>query len=360
MGQKVHPYGFRLGVIRQSKARWFATGREYTQWLVEDLKIRRLIRSLHRNAGISDIVIDRTRDSVTVTVVTAKPGVVIGPGGREVNALRQRLERLTGKRTRVNVEEAPEPDVNAQLVAENIARQIERRVSHRWAMRQAIDRAMRQGAKGIRIKVSGRLGGSEIARSESMGPVGRVPLATLRADIDYGLDVAHTTYGPIGVKVWIYRGDVLPAKRVIPEEEEAERLEAEIAAAQRALHGEEAAPAAAPRAEAVPAAAPEAEAAPAAEQPAEEEEAAVAPPPEPVVIELPQPEDVSLVEELMEVEEPVVAQVEAAEPPTEEQAEEAEGEAEAPEEDTTQAEAAEPELEAEDEAEEEADDDANA
>ncbi len=311
MGQKVHPYGFRLGIIRQPKARWFATGRKYTEWLVEDLQIRRLIRQTHRNAAISDIIIDRTRDSVTVTIVTAKPGVVIGRGGRDVDALRQRLEQLTGKRTRVNVEEAQEPDLNAQLIAENIARQIERRVSHRWAMRQAIDRAIKQGAKGIRIKVSGRLGGVEIARSETMGPVGRVPLSTLRADIDYGLDVAHTTYGPIGVKVWVYRGDILPAKKREPEEEAMAEFEREIEEAQRQLHGEEER---AVEVERVPAGAAETQPEEAAEEKAaaEEEKApeTVAPKPEPVAFETAGPDEAPLVQELMEEAEPVIAEVE--------------------------------------------------
>lgn len=295
MGQKVHPYGFRLGIIRQSKARWFASGHDYRRWLVEDLEIRRLIRRTHRNAGISDITIDRGRDSITVTVVTAKPGVVIGRGGRDVDALRQRLERETSKRIRVNVEEAPEPDVNAQLVAENIARQMERRVSHRWAMRQSIERAMRQGAKGIRIKVAGRLNGADIARTESMGPVGRVPLQTLRADIDYGIETAHTTYGPIGVKVWIYRGDVLPARRVRTEEEDAEQLEAEIAAAQRELHGDQGKQAEAPTV------------APPAAAPVEEAPATVAPAPEPIVLEPLAPEEPSVAEELVGLDEPVAA-----------------------------------------------------
>ncbi|MCD6351772.1 MAG: 30S ribosomal protein S3 [Armatimonadetes bacterium] len=342
MGQKVHPYGFRLGIICQPKARWFATGREYSQWLVEDLKIRRYIRQMHRNAGISEIIIDRSRDTVTITIKTAKPGVVIGRGGRDVDALRQYLERMTGKRTRVNVEEAPEPDINAQLVAESIARQIERRVSHRWAMRQAIERAMRQGAKGIRIKVAGRLNGADIARTEAMGPVGRVPLQTLRADIDYGIDTAHTTYGPIGVRVWIYHGDILPQRRV-REEEEAEALEAEIAAAQAELHGEPEAAAAAP-APAAPEAAPAAEAAPekapaeepaAAEQPAEAEaagaaeaaEAATAP--QPIVIETPEPETPALVEELMDVDEPVAAEIEQEEGEASEAGEEADENADA-------------------------------
>lgn len=305
MGQKVHPYGFRLGIIRQPRGRWFAVGRRYTEWLVEDLKLRRELREAHRNAAISDVIIDRSPDSVTVTIVTAKPGVIIGRGGRDVEALRERLEKRFGKRTRVNVEEARDPDLDAQLVANSIASQIERRVSHRWAMRQALERAMRLGAKGCRIKVSGRLGGVEIARTESIGPVGRVPLSTLRADIDYGLDVAHTTYGPIGVKVWIYRGDVLPARRVRYEEEAEAELAAEIAEAQRQLHGDEA----------VPAAAAERPVAPAATEPPRgaEPPAHVAPPPQPVVFET-APEE-SLVADLMD-EEPLAAAIEAAEEPT--------------------------------------------
>ncbi len=313
MGQKVHPYGFRLGIIRQSKARWFAAGREYRNWLVEDLKLRRYIRQVHRNAGISDIVVDRSRDTLTVTIVTAKPGVVIGRGGRDVDYLRQHIERMTGaKRARVNVEEAPEPDVNAQLVAENIARQIERRVSHRWAMRQSMERAMRQGAKGIRIKIAGRLGGAEIARTEAMGPVGRVPLQTLRADIDYGIDTAHTSYGPIGVRVWIYRGEILPARRVRPEEEDAEKLEAEITAAQRELHGEEA-----QQMGPVEAIAPEVPTDAVVEAPH-----TVAPRPEPVI--MPEPSEPSLVEDLMGVDEPMAAEIaeeEAEEPQAGEEAE---------------------------------------
>jgi small subunit ribosomal protein S3 len=308
MGQKVHPYGYRLGIIRQPKARWFSLGRTYRQWLVEDLRIRNLVRRLYSNAGISDIIIDRTMDTLSVTIFTAKPGVVIGRGGRDVDLLRQRLEQMTGKRSRVNVEEASEPDLNAQLIAENIARQIERRVSHRWAMRQAMERALRQGAKGIKIKVSGRLGGVEIARSESMGPVGRLPLSTLRADIDYGLDVAHTTYGPIGVKVWVYRGEVLPPRRLRPPEEELEELEAEIAEAQRQLHGEERVPEA-PAVEAGPVA--PAEAQPVAPPP---RPATVAPPPAPVVFQTVGPEQAPIVDELMEQAEPVSAEVSGEEP----------------------------------------------
>ncbi len=327
MGQKVHPYGFRLGIIRDHKAKWFARGRTYTEWLVEDLQIRRFIKQTHRNAGISDIIIDRTTDSVTVTIVTAKPGVVIGRGGRDVEALRQKLQKLCpGKRVRVNVEELPEPDLDAQVIAENIARQIERRVSHRWAMRQAAERALRAGAKGVKIKVSGRLGGVEIARSETLGPIGRVPLSTIRADVDYGLDVAHTTYGPIGVKVWIYRGDVLVPRRERREEELAE-LEAEIEAAQRALHGEEERAAAPPRIEA-PA---EAEAAPAQAEAAEEAEAAEAEAPkgpEAVTYEEVAGEGPSIVEEIMEDTEPTLAAIEGVEEEEQQPGEEAGGEEE--------------------------------
>ncbi len=213
MGQKVHPYGFRLGIIREARSRWFAEGQRYRDQLIQDLQIRRYIEDVHRNASISEVTIERAADTVIVTIVTAKPGIIIGKGGRDVDELRQRIERMVGQKARVNVEETKEPDTNAQLVAENIARQIEKRVSYRRAMRQAVDRAMRLGAGGIRVAVSGRLGGAEIARTESMGPEGRVPLHTLRADVEYGRAEAKTGYGHIGVKVWIYKGDVLPPKR---------------------------------------------------------------------------------------------------------------------------------------------------
>ncbi|MBC7288381.1 MAG: 30S ribosomal protein S3, partial [Armatimonadetes bacterium] len=264
-------------------------------------------------------------------------------GGRDVDDLRHKLEKLTGKRTRVNVEEVQDPDINAQLIAENIARQIERRVSHRWAMRQALDRAIKQGAKGIKIKVSGRLGGVEIARSETMGPIGRVPLSTLRADVDYGLDVAHTTYGPIGVKVWVYKGEILPERKPLPEEETASEFERELEEAQRQLHGEEvgltgarvgagAAPGRTPEPAPVEAAKRTAEAAAAegAEPPPGEEageagatEAAVregdeeavkrvAPPPKPVTFESVGPDETPMVAELLEEAEPVIAEVQEA------------------------------------------------
>jgi small subunit ribosomal protein S3 len=213
MGQKVHPYGFRLGVIREPKSLWFAEGNQYRDFLIQDMKIRQFISNRLRDASVAEVVIDRTAGTVTVTIRTAKPGIVIGRAGQDVEQLRRRLERLVGGRVRVNVEETPDPDINAQLIAENIARQIERRVAFRRAMRQAVERAMRMGAQGVRCMVSGRLGGAEIARSESAGPEGRVPLQTLRADVEYGFAEARTGYGNIGCKVWIYKGDIMPARR---------------------------------------------------------------------------------------------------------------------------------------------------
>ena len=228
MGQKVHPYGFRLGVIRDSRSRWFAEGKRYRELLIEDIKIRRHVVAHTKNAAISEVVVERAADTITVTISTAKPGIIIGKGGRDVDVLRQQLEKMTGSKVRVNVEETKEPDLNAQLVADNIARQIERRVSYRRAMRQAVDRAVRLGAGGIRCAVSGRLGGAEIARTESVGPEGRVPLHTLRADVEYGRAEAKTGYGHIGVKVWVYRGDILPPKKET-------QVEAPAAAAEEAL-----------------------------------------------------------------------------------------------------------------------------
>ena len=213
MGQKEHPYGFRLGIIRESKSKWFAEGGQYTKQLIEDIKIRKYILDVHRNASIADLHIERAADTLTVSISTAKPGIIIGKGGQDVDELRKTLEKMVGQKVRVNVEETKDPDINAQLVAENIARQIERRVSYRRAMKQAVDRAMRLGAQGIRMAISGRLGGAEIARSEAVGPEGRVPLHTLRADVEYGVAEAKTGYGNIGVKVWIYKGDILPPKK---------------------------------------------------------------------------------------------------------------------------------------------------
>ena len=242
MGQKVHPYGFRLGIIRKARSRWFAEGEKFREQLLADMAIRKFISDTHRNAGISDILIERSADNISVTVHTAKPGIIIGRGGRDVDMLRQTIERKLGGRVRLNVEETPDPDTNAQLVAENIASQIERRVSHRRAMQQSVERGMRAGAMGMRVIISGRLSGAEIARSEGVGPVGQVPLHTLRADIEYGTAAARTAYGPIGVKVWVYKGEILPprkgVKRVTTGEEGVTAEDWErVAAAQRARSG---------------------------------------------------------------------------------------------------------------------------
>ncbi|HEY8284421.1 MAG TPA: 30S ribosomal protein S3 [Chloroflexota bacterium] len=210
MGQKVHPVGFRLGINRTWQARWYA-GRDYKTLLHEDLMLREYIFTRHRNAGIAMIEIERAVNRVTVMIHTAKPGIVIGKSGANVEELRKVLEQKTGKRVAVNILEIRQPDLNAVLVARNVAEQLEKRVAFKRAMKLTVQRAMQSGAKGIRINVAGRLGGAEMARRE-WERRGRVPLHTLRADIDFGTAVARTTYGVIGVKVWIYRGDVLPGQ----------------------------------------------------------------------------------------------------------------------------------------------------
>jgi len=209
LGRKVHPYGFRLKVIRDWKARWYAEGQEYADLLGEDLKIRDLIRQKLEGASISDVEIERFPKQVSITIHTAKPGIVIGRRGSTVKELRKDLENFTGKRIRLEVQEVERPEMDAYLVAENIASQLSRRISHSRAMRRAAQQAMRFGAEGIKILCSGRLSGAEMARREWMRE-GRVPLQTLRADIDYAQVEALTTYGRIGVKVWIYKGEVLP------------------------------------------------------------------------------------------------------------------------------------------------------
>ncbi|KUK13574.1 MAG: 30S ribosomal protein S3 [Synergistetes bacterium] len=210
MGQKVHPTAFRLGVIKTWDSRWFAEGKTYTDQLHEDIKIREYLKRRWYHAGISKIIIERIANIVRITVLTARPGLVIGAKGVEIEDARNKLRELTGgKRIFVNVQEVKKPEVDAQLVAEHIAAQIEKRVSHRRAMKQAIMRALRAGAKGIKIMCSGRLGGAELARKEWYLE-GRLPLQTIRADIDYGFAEAFTIYGKIGVKVWIFHGEVLP------------------------------------------------------------------------------------------------------------------------------------------------------
>lgn len=218
MGRKVHPYGFRLKVIRDWQARWYAEGQKYTELLQEDLVIRDRIQKELAHAGISRVEIERYPGQVLVTVWTARPGIVIGRKGAAVKALRQDLEKLTGKHVRVDVKEVEQPELDARLVAQNIVAQLERRISHGRAMKRAIQQAMRAGAQGIKVMCKGRIGGAEMARAVWMRE-GRVPLQTLRADIDYAVEEAHTTFGRIGVKVWIYKGDVLPEATVEEEEE---------------------------------------------------------------------------------------------------------------------------------------------
>lgn len=210
MGQKVHPIGLRVGIIRDWDSKWFA-GKDYADLLHEDIKIRDYLQERLKDAALSRVEIERAANRVNVTIYTAKPGLVIGKGGKEVEAIRLELAKLTGKKVHININEVKNPELDANLVAENIAQQLERRISFRRAMKQAIQRSLRAGAKGIRTQVSGRLDGKDIARTEGYNE-GTVPLHTLRADIDYGFREAHTTYGRIGVKVWIYRGEVLPKK----------------------------------------------------------------------------------------------------------------------------------------------------
>lgn len=211
MGQKVNPVGLRIGIIRDWESKWFANKKDYQDLLHEDLRIRDFIAKRLKDAAVAEVDIERAANRINVVIHTAKPGMVIGKGGSEVDALRNQLNALTGKRVHISISEIKSPDLFARLVAENIATQLARRVSFRRAMKQAIQRTMRNGAKGIRVQVSGRLGGAEIARTEGYSE-GTVPLHTLRADIDYALAEAHTTYGRIGVKVWIYRGEILPQR----------------------------------------------------------------------------------------------------------------------------------------------------
>ena len=212
MGQKINPHGFRVGVIKDWDSRWFANKRDFGDTLVEDYNLRKVLKKQLAAAGIPKIEIERDASKVRVHIHCAKPGMVIGKGGTEIEKLRLQCESILKKPVAINIVEVKSPDVNAQLVAENIAQQLEKRISFRRAMKQCIGRAMKLGAKGIKTQVSGRLGGAEIARSEQYHD-GTIPLQTLRADIDYGFAEAATTYGRIGVKVWIYRGEVLQDNR---------------------------------------------------------------------------------------------------------------------------------------------------
>ncbi len=211
MGQKVHPHGFRLGYIYDWNSKWYAD-KNYTDLLHEDLSIRRAITKMLPDAGIARVEIERNANQITVSIHTARPGIVIGRGGQRVDELRGNLEKVTGRKVRVNINEVRIPELEAPLVARAVAEQIERRVSHRRAIKQAALRAMQRGAQGVRIKISGRLGGADMSRKDQERQ-GRVPLHTLKADVDYGTSEAATTLGRIGVKVWIYKGDIILERR---------------------------------------------------------------------------------------------------------------------------------------------------
>ncbi|HET7273570.1 MAG TPA: 30S ribosomal protein S3 [Longimicrobiaceae bacterium] len=211
MGQKTHPIGFRLGIVKNWKSRWYAE-RTFPQLLAEDEKIRKYLNQRLGHASISDVEIERKPQKVIITVHTARPGVVIGKGGSEVDKLRDELGRLTSSEVAINVEEVKRPEIDAQLVADNIAHQLVQRVSFRRALKRSVQNAMRSGAEGIKVQVGGRLNGAEIARSEGYKE-GRIPLHTLRADIDYAQATARTTFGTIGVKVWVFKGEIVEDRR---------------------------------------------------------------------------------------------------------------------------------------------------
>ena len=213
MGQKVHPHGLRVGIIKTWDSKWFAD-KDYEKFLLKDIKIREFIKEKLFLSGISRVEIERASNRARISIHTAKPGMVIGRQGSNIELLKNDLKKMTDSVIDINIIEVKTPDMDATLVAENIANQLERRIAFRRAMKQCVGRTMRMGAKGIKVQVGGRLGGAEIARSESYRE-GSIPLHTLRADIDYGTAEAHTTYGRIGVKVWIYKGEVLPESKVV-------------------------------------------------------------------------------------------------------------------------------------------------
>jgi small subunit ribosomal protein S3 len=228
LGQKVHPHGFRIGILYDWESKWFAE-RDYTQRLHQDLELRRRVLQELPDASISHVEVDRNANLVTITIHTAKPGIVIGRGGAKVEELRNSLEHFSGGRVRVNIQEIRTPELDAYLVARSVADQLERRVAFRRAVKQAVQRTMQRGALGVRVAISGRLGGAEMSRKESETQ-GQVPRHTLRADIDYGIAEAHTTFGRIGVKCWIYKGIVLPER---PSERRREEVVAEMPVAPR-------------------------------------------------------------------------------------------------------------------------------
>ena len=212
MGQKVNPHGIRVGIIKDWDSKWFANRKDFGDSLVEDYKIRKFLKKKLFNSGIAKIEIEKKQEKTLITLHAAKPGIIIGKGGAEIEKLKADVKKLIGKDVHINIVEIKVPDMNAQLVAENIAAQLEKRISFRRAMKQCMQRTMKMGARGIKTAVSGRLGGAEIARCEHYHE-GTIPLQTLRADIDYGFWEADTTYGKIGVKVWIYKGEVLPENK---------------------------------------------------------------------------------------------------------------------------------------------------
>jgi len=213
MGQKVHPYIQRIGIHKTWFSQWFSKGKDFAKFIEEDLKIRNFIKEKFKQAAISKIIIERLVDKIRIRIKTARPGIIIGRGGKDIESLREDLNSLTGKEVLIDIEEIEDPYLDAQLIAENISLQLEKRIAFRRAMKRAIDQAISSGVKGIKITCSGRLGGSEMCRSESYKQ-GKIPLQTLRADIDYGFTSSLTTYGYIGVKVWLYKGDILPEKPV--------------------------------------------------------------------------------------------------------------------------------------------------
>ena len=212
MGQKVNPHGLRVGVIKDWDSKWYAEGPEFSDYLVEDYKIRKFLKNRLGNAGVSKIDIERASERVKISIYAAKPGVVIGKGGSEIEKVKAELQKFIGRKVILDIKEIKRPDRDAQLVAENIAGQLENRISFRRAMKSCMSRTMKSGALGVKTSVSGRLGGADMARTEFYSE-GTIPLQTLRADIDYGFAEANTTYGKVGVKVWIYKGEILPAKK---------------------------------------------------------------------------------------------------------------------------------------------------
>lgn len=217
MGQKIHPKGLRIGIIETWQSRWFGTNKDFARYIGEDLKIRKYVKAKLQNAGISRIEIERAASRVRINIYSAKPGLVIGKKGKDIEDLRRKLRSLVQREVSLNIVEARKADMDAQLVAENIAFQLERRVNFRRAMKEAVSRAMRMGAEGIKVSVAGRLNGADIARSEQYKE-GRIPLHTLRAEIDYGVARANTTYGVIGVKTWIFKGEKFSPGEYVPVE----------------------------------------------------------------------------------------------------------------------------------------------